>query len=103
MFAKGLAYRDLGAAYLDQIGQRRTVASLQCRLERIGYHVTLQKTTGSGDPETRLKLSPETGWTWHGRRVAQGLGELAIEPAVDGLRPLMKRRRTVGNPEQSRA
>ena len=50
MFAKWLAYRDLGAAYLDQIGQRRTVANLQRRLERIGYHVTLQKTAGSGDP-----------------------------------------------------
>jgi hypothetical protein len=44
MLAKGLAYRDLGAAYLDQIGQRRTVANLQRRLERLGYHVTLQRT-----------------------------------------------------------
>jgi transposase len=44
MLAKGLAYRDLGATYLDQIGQRRTVANLQRRLERLGYHVTLQRT-----------------------------------------------------------
>lgn len=44
MLAKWLAYRDLGAAYLDQIGQRRTVANLQRRLERLGYHVTLQRT-----------------------------------------------------------
>jgi len=44
MLAKGLAYRDLGAAYLDQSGQRRTVANLQRRLERLGYHVTLQRT-----------------------------------------------------------
>jgi len=39
MLAKGLAYR-----YLDQIGQRRTVADLKRRLERLGYHVTLQRT-----------------------------------------------------------
>ena len=44
MLAEGLAYRDLGAAYLDQISQRRTVANLQRRLERLGYRVTLQRT-----------------------------------------------------------
>ena len=42
MLAKGLAYRDLGAAYLDQIGQTRTVANLKRRLERLGYRVTLE-------------------------------------------------------------
>jgi hypothetical protein len=41
MLAKGLAYRDLGEAYLDQIGQSRTVANLKRRPERLGYHVTL--------------------------------------------------------------
>src|SRR5215216_193869 len=40
--AKGLAYRDLGEAYLDQIGERRTVANLKRRLERLGYQVTLE-------------------------------------------------------------
>ncbi|HME84450.1 MAG TPA: hypothetical protein VKG91_07870, partial [Roseiarcus sp.] len=44
MLAKGLPYRDLGEAYLDQIGQTRTVANLR-RLERLGYHVTLERTT----------------------------------------------------------
>jgi transposase len=42
MLAKGLAYRDLGEAYLDQIGQTRTIANLKRRLERLGYHVTLE-------------------------------------------------------------
>jgi len=42
MLAKGLAYHDLGEAYLDQIGQTRTVANLKRRLERLGYRVTLE-------------------------------------------------------------
>ena len=42
MLAKGLPYRDLGEAYLDQIGQTRTVANLKRRLERLGYRVTLE-------------------------------------------------------------
>jgi transposase len=42
MLAKGVAYRDLGEAYLDQIGERRTVANLKRRLERLGYHVALE-------------------------------------------------------------
>jgi transposase len=44
MLAKGVAYRDLGDAYLDQIGERRTVANLKRRLERLGYQVTLEPT-----------------------------------------------------------
>ena len=39
---KNLPYRDLGEAYLDQIGQTRTVANLKRRLERLGYRVTLE-------------------------------------------------------------
>jgi transposase len=42
MLAKGLAYRELGDAYLDQIGQTRTVANLKRRLERLGYRVSLE-------------------------------------------------------------
>jgi transposase len=42
MLAKGLPYRDLGEAYLDRIGQTRTVANLKRRLERLGYHVILK-------------------------------------------------------------
>jgi transposase len=42
MLAKNLPYRDLGEAYLDQIGQTRTVANLKRRLERLGYKVTLE-------------------------------------------------------------
>ena len=41
MLARGMAYCDLGEAYLDQIGERRTVANLKRRLERLGYQVTL--------------------------------------------------------------
>jgi hypothetical protein len=33
MLAKGLGYRDLGEAYLDQIDQTRTAANLKRRLE----------------------------------------------------------------------
>ena len=42
MLAKNLPYRDLGEAYLDQIGQTRTVANLKRCLERLGYRVTLE-------------------------------------------------------------
>jgi transposase len=42
MLAKNLPYRDLGEAYLDQIGQSRTVANLKRRLGRLGYRVTLE-------------------------------------------------------------
>jgi hypothetical protein len=42
MLAGGLAYRDLAEAYLDQIGERRIVANLKRRLERLGYQVTLE-------------------------------------------------------------
>jgi len=42
MLAKGLAYRDLGEVYLDQIDQTRTAANLKRRLERLGYIVQLQ-------------------------------------------------------------
>jgi transposase len=42
MLAKNLPYHDLGEAYLDQIGQTRTVANLKRRLERLGYKVTLE-------------------------------------------------------------
>ena len=42
MLAKNLPYRELGEAYLDQIGHTRTVANLKRRLERLGYRVTLE-------------------------------------------------------------
>ena len=42
MLAKGLPYRELGEAYLDQIAQTRTVANLKRRIERLGYNVTLE-------------------------------------------------------------
>ena len=42
MLAKGVAYHELGEAYLDQIQQSRTVANLKRRIERLGYHITLQ-------------------------------------------------------------
>ena len=42
MLAKGLTYRDLGGAYLDQLDQTRTAANLKRRLERLGYTVVLQ-------------------------------------------------------------
>src|SRR5258707_2203987 len=41
MVATGTPYRELGDAYLDHIGQTRTVANLKRRLERLGYPVSL--------------------------------------------------------------
>jgi transposase len=40
--AKGVPYKDLGEAYLDEIGQTRTLANLKRRIERLGYHVILE-------------------------------------------------------------
>jgi hypothetical protein len=37
-------HRDLGEAYLDQVGQTRTVANLKRHLERLGYRVILEST-----------------------------------------------------------
>jgi transposase len=42
MLAKGVPYKDLGEAYLDEIGQTRTLANLKRRIERLGYHVILE-------------------------------------------------------------
>jgi transposase len=42
MLAKGVGYRELGEAYLDQIDHTRTAANLRRRLERLGYIVQLQ-------------------------------------------------------------
>jgi transposase len=45
MLARGVSYRELGEAYLDQLSQTRTAAHLKRRLERLGYHVTLEPKT----------------------------------------------------------
>jgi len=42
MLARGVGYRELGEAYLDQIDQTRTAANLKRRLERLGYVVSMQ-------------------------------------------------------------
>jgi hypothetical protein len=42
MLSRGLAYRDLGDAYLDRLDQTRTAANLKRRLARLGYLVSLQ-------------------------------------------------------------
>ena len=56
MLAKGLPYRELGEAYLDQIAQTRTVANLKRRIERLGYSVTLEPKASPHDPSSPLKL-----------------------------------------------
>lgn len=43
MLATGADYKDLGEAYLDQLGRTHTVSNLKRRLERLGYHVTLEE------------------------------------------------------------
>jgi transposase len=50
MLERNLPYRDLGEAYLDQIGQTRTVANLKRRLERLGYRVTLEPLQPNSQP-----------------------------------------------------
>lgn len=42
MLTKGVGYHDLGEAYLDQVRQTRTVATLKHRLERLGFQVILE-------------------------------------------------------------
>jgi transposase len=44
MLAHHVDYRNLGATYLDQLDQTRTVANLTRRLERLGYTVSIQPT-----------------------------------------------------------
>ena len=63
MLAQNLPYRDLGEAYLDQIGQTRTVANLKRRLERLGYNVTLEPRPSLHDTTPTLKL-----FSWQGFR-----------------------------------
>jgi hypothetical protein len=48
--AGGVACRDLGDAYLDQIGEPRTVINLKRRLERLGYHVVLEPRAEAARP-----------------------------------------------------
>ncbi len=43
MLAKDADYKDLGEAYLDQLGRTHTVSNLKRRLERLGYRVTLEQ------------------------------------------------------------
>jgi transposase len=43
MLSTGVAYRDLGAAYLDSIDTHRVQSTLIRRLERLGYEVTVKK------------------------------------------------------------
>jgi transposase len=43
MLATGADYKDLGEAYLDQLGRTHTVSNLKRRLERLGYRVTLEQ------------------------------------------------------------
>src|SRR5215475_8986746 len=42
MLARGLGYRELGDAYLDQLDKTRTVGNLKRRIERLGYQVSLE-------------------------------------------------------------
>jgi len=43
MLSTGQAYRDLGEAYLDQLGEQRITHHLTRRLERLGYLVHLER------------------------------------------------------------
>jgi hypothetical protein len=43
MLRTGSSYKELGDAYLDQLAEKRTSANLVRRLERLGYHVTLER------------------------------------------------------------
>lgn len=43
MRSTGSDYRDLGAAYLDQLSEKRVATSLVRRLERLGYTVRIDR------------------------------------------------------------
>jgi len=43
MLSTGQAYRDLGEAYLDRLGEQRITVHLTRRLERLGYLVHLER------------------------------------------------------------
>lgn len=42
MLSRGVGYHDLGSAHLDHVSAKATKRNLVKRLERLGYHVTLQ-------------------------------------------------------------
>jgi transposase len=44
MLRTGSDYRDLGAAYLDQLSEKRVATNLVRRLERLGYTVRIERT-----------------------------------------------------------
>jgi len=43
MLATGVAYRDLGEGYLDRVGHQHVTRNLVRRLERLGYHVQIER------------------------------------------------------------
>ena len=42
ILSKMQPYKDLGSDYLDQVAKTKTIANYKRRIERLGYHVTLQ-------------------------------------------------------------
>jgi transposase len=50
MLSRGVGYRELGEAYLDQIDQTRTAANLKRRLERLGYVVSIHPNEAAPNP-----------------------------------------------------
>jgi hypothetical protein len=50
MLSRGVGYRELGEAYLDQIDQTRTAANLKRRLERLGYVVSIHPKEAAPNP-----------------------------------------------------
>jgi hypothetical protein len=51
MLSRGVGYRELGEAYLDQLDQTRTAANLKRRLERLGYVVSIQPKEEGTQPQ----------------------------------------------------
>jgi transposase len=51
MLSRGVGYRELGEAYLDQLDQTRTAANLKRRLERLGYVVSIQPKEEAPQPQ----------------------------------------------------
>jgi len=43
MLSRGVPYHELGDAYLDQLNRKHLTRNLVRRLERLGYHVTLEQ------------------------------------------------------------
>ena len=61
MLSRGVGYRELGEAYLDQLEQTRTAANLKRRLERPGSVVSIQPKQEAPQPQEAVPWRQRPG------------------------------------------